>query len=73
MTTTILCKFTFNSLLRSSVVLPFLGFSFYFEWLSLERGSGIHCMVYSCSDGFDVEIEWLFQLKENEEIETMFQ
>jgi len=25
------------------------------------------------SDGFDEEIEWLFQLKENEEIETMFQ
>jgi SET domain-containing protein len=30
-------------------------------------------MVHSCSDGFDEEIEWLFQLKENEEIEIMFQ
>ncbi|KUO89345.1 MAG: hypothetical protein AT712_02615 [Caldivirga sp. CIS_19] len=26
-----------------------------------------------CSDGVDGGIEWLFQLKENEEIETMFQ
>jgi hypothetical protein len=30
-------------------------------------------MVHPCSDGFDDGIEWLFQLKENEEIETMFQ
>jgi len=29
-------------------------------------------MVHPCSDGFDEEIEWLFQLKENEEIEIMF-
>jgi len=30
-------------------------------------------MVHSCSNGFDDGIEWLFQLKENEGIETMFQ
>ena len=30
-------------------------------------------MVHSCSDGFDGGIEWLFQLKENEGIETVFQ
>jgi hypothetical protein len=30
-------------------------------------------MSHSCSDGFDGGIEWLFQLKENEEIEIMFQ
>jgi hypothetical protein len=36
----------------------------------LEQGSGAHWMT---SDGFDEEIEWLFQLKENEEIEIMFQ
>jgi len=30
-------------------------------------------MSHSCSDGFDEEIEWLFQLKENEEIEKVFQ
>jgi hypothetical protein len=30
-------------------------------------------MVHSCSNGFDEEIEWLFQLKGNEGIETMFQ
>jgi hypothetical protein len=30
-------------------------------------------MVHSCSDGFDEGIEWLFQLKENEEIEIVFQ
>jgi len=30
-------------------------------------------MVHSCSDGFDDGIEWLFQLKENEEIEIVFQ
>jgi len=30
-------------------------------------------MVHSCSDGFDEEIEWLFQLKGNEGIEIVFQ
>jgi hypothetical protein len=30
-------------------------------------------MVHSCSDGFDEEIEWLFQLKENVGIEIVFQ
>jgi len=30
-------------------------------------------MVHSCSDGFDEEIEWLFQLKGNGEIEIVFQ
>jgi len=30
-------------------------------------------MVHSCSDGFDEEIEWLFQLKGNGGIEIMFQ
>jgi len=30
-------------------------------------------MTHSCSDGFDEGIEWLFQLKENEEIEKVFQ
>jgi len=36
-------------------------------------GFGVHCMVHSCSNGFDEGIEWLFQLKENEEIEIVFQ
>jgi len=45
----------------------------YFKWWSLEQGFGVHCMVHSCSDGFDEEIEWLFQLKENEGIEKVFQ
>ena len=39
----------------------------------MEQGSGAHSMTHSCSDGFDEEIEWLFQLKENEEIEIVFQ
>jgi hypothetical protein len=39
----------------------------------LEQGSGAHWMSHSCSDGVYDEIEWLFQLKENEEIEIMFQ
>jgi hypothetical protein len=72
MTTTILCnylQFSFEILGCSA----FLGFSFYFEWLSLERGSGIHCMVHSCSDGVYGGIEWLFQLKGNEGIEIVFQ
>jgi len=30
-------------------------------------------MIHSCSDGFDEGIEWLFQLKENEGIEKVFQ
>jgi len=30
-------------------------------------------MSHSCSNGAYDGIEWLFQLKENEEIETMFQ
>jgi len=30
-------------------------------------------MTHSCSDGFDEGIEWLFQLKGNEEIEKVFQ
>jgi hypothetical protein len=51
----------------------FLSFVVYFEWWSLEQGSGAHCMVHPCSDGFDGGIEWLFQLKENEEIEIVFQ
>jgi len=45
----------------------------YFEWLSLEQGFRAHWMTHSCSDGFDEGIEWLFQLKENEEIEKVFQ
>jgi len=45
----------------------------YFKCLPLEQGFRAHCMVHSCSDGFDEEIEWLFQLKENDGIEIMFQ
>jgi hypothetical protein len=30
-------------------------------------------MSHPCSDGVYEEIEWLFQLKENEEIEIVFQ
>jgi hypothetical protein len=30
-------------------------------------------MTHPCSDGFDEEIEWLFQLKGNGGIEIMFQ
>jgi hypothetical protein len=30
-------------------------------------------MVHSCSDGFDEEIEWLFQLKGDGGIEIVFQ
>jgi len=51
----------------------FLSFTVYFKWWPLEQGSGVHRMSHSCSDGFDDGIEWLFQLKENEGIETMFQ
>ena len=39
----------------------------------MEQGSGVHWMSHSCSDGFDEEIEWLFQLKGDGGIETMFQ
>jgi len=51
----------------------FLSFVVYFKWWSLEQGFGVHWMSHSCSDGFDEEIEWLFQLKGNEEIEIVFQ
>jgi len=62
--------------LRSSGCFGFLGFlsfTVYFEWCSLEQGSGVHRMTHSCSDGVYGGIEWLFQLKNNEGIETMFQ
>ena len=39
----------------------------------MEQGSGAHSMVHSCSDGFDEEIEWLFQLKGDGGIEIVFQ
>jgi len=55
------------------VLFGFLSFTVYFKWWPLEQGFGVHCMVHSCSDGFDEGIEWLFQLKENEEIEIVFQ
>ncbi|KUO91678.1 MAG: hypothetical protein AT713_00315 [Caldivirga sp. JCHS_4] len=45
----------------------------YFKWWSLEQDSEAHSMVHSCSDGFDEEIEWLFQLKGDEGIEIVFQ
>jgi len=45
----------------------------YFELLPLEQGSGAHWMSHPCSNGFDEEIEWLFQLKDNGGIEIMFQ
>jgi len=51
----------------------FLSFVVYFKWWPLEQGSGAHSMVHSCSDGVYDEIEWLFQLKGNEEIEIVFQ
>jgi hypothetical protein len=51
----------------------FLSFAVYFELLSLEWGFGVHCMVHSCSDGVYGGVEWLFQLKENEGIEIVFQ
>jgi len=51
----------------------FLSFVVYFEWWSLERGFGVHCMVHSCSDGVYGGVEWLFQLKGNEGIEIVFQ
>jgi len=47
----------------------FLSFAVYFKCLPLERGFGVH----SCSDGVYDGIEWLFQLKENKEIEIVFQ
>jgi hypothetical protein len=53
--------------------LGFLSFVVYFEWWSLEQGSRAHRMSHPCSDGFDEGIEWLFQLKGNEEIEIVFQ
>ncbi|MFP3157799.1 MAG: hypothetical protein RXQ97_06285, partial [Caldivirga sp.] len=66
----------FNSPLRSSGcsgLFGFLSFVVYFEWWSLEQGSGAHSMTHPCSNGFDEGIEWLFQLKENEGIEKVFQ
>jgi hypothetical protein len=51
----------------------FLSFVVYFKRWPLEQGFGVHSMTHSCSDGVYDGIEWLFQLKENEEIETMFQ
>jgi len=45
----------------------------YFEWWSLEQGSGAHWMSHPCSNGVYGGIEWLFQLKENEGIEKVFQ
>jgi len=57
----------------SSAFLGFLSFVVYFKRCPLEQGFRAHSMVHSCSDGFDDGIEWLFQLKENEGIETMFQ
>ena len=67
---------SFNSPLRSSGCfgfLGFLGFAVYFEWWSLERGFGVHWMSHPCSDGVYGGVEWLFQLKENEGIEKVFQ
>jgi len=55
------------------VLFGFLSFVVYFKWWPLEQGSGAHCMVHSCSDGVYDGIEWLFQLKENGEIEKVFQ
>jgi len=51
----------------------FLSFVVYFKRWPLEQGFGVHWMSHPCSDGFDEGIEWLFQLKENEEIEKVFQ
>jgi len=45
----------------------------YFKWWSLEQGSEAHSMTHSCSNGFDEEIEWLFQLKGDGGIEIVFQ
>jgi len=53
--------------------LGFLSFVVYFKCLPLEQGSGAHRMSHSCSNGAYDGIEWLFQLKDNEGIETMFQ
>jgi len=68
-----LLQFSFEIFLGLLALFGFLSFVVYFEWWSLEQGSGVHCMVHSCSDGFDEEIEWLFQLKGDGGIETMFQ
>jgi hypothetical protein len=43
----------------------FLSFAVYFKCFPLEWGFGVHWMT---SDGFDEEIEWLFQLKEMKEL-----
>jgi len=51
----------------------FLSFAVYFEWWSLEQGSGAHSMSHPCSDGFDEGIELLFQLKGDGGIEIVFQ
>jgi len=64
---------TFNSPLRSSGCSGFiwvLSFAVYFKRWPLEQGSGVHWMT---SDGVYGGIEWLFQLKGNEEIEIVFQ
>jgi len=45
----------------------------YFKWWPLERGFGVHWMSHPCSDGFDEEIEWLFQLEGDGGIEIVFQ
>ena len=68
-----LLQFSFEIFLGLLALFGFLSFVVYFEWLPLEWGFGVHCMVHSCSDGFDEEIEWLFQLKGDGGIETMFQ
>jgi hypothetical protein len=51
----------------------FLSFVVYFKWWSLEQGFGAHRMSHPCSDGVYDGIEWLFQLKDNEGIEKVFQ
>jgi hypothetical protein len=53
--------------------LGFLSFVVYFEWWSLEQGSGVHWMSHPCSDGVYGGIEWLFQLKGDGGIEIVFQ
>jgi len=58
---------TFNSLLRSS---GFSGFIWVFKFCGLFWA---HRMSHSCSNGVYGGIEWLFQLKDNEGIEIVFQ
>ena len=45
----------------------------YFKCLPLEQGFRAHSMTHPCSDGFDEEIELLFQLKGDGGIEIVFQ